>query len=198
MNIYELLNKLEISYQEVNHPKAYTVKEIQNLHLKIKGTGCKNLFLKDKNSIYYLLILEENKRANMKDLAKLLNVERAAYTQYETEYNTIPLIHLNTLANYFNVSIDYLLMLTDIKNYPKSIDKIDKLKSGLRIKEFRKENKLTQVKLASFLNTTHSVIADYERGRHLINTSFLYMICKKHNVSADYLLGKIDEPKYLK
>ncbi len=142
--------------------------------------------------------LRERFGVYQKDLAKLLNVERAAYTQYETEYNTIPLIHLNTLANYFNVSIDYLLMLTDIKNYPKSIDKIDKLKSGLRIKEFRKENKLTQVKLASFLNTTHSVIADYERGRHLINTSFLYMICKKHNVSADYLLGKIDEPKYLK
>ena len=38
----------------------------------------------------------------------------------------------------------------------------------------------------------------YEKGKTLILTSFLYTICKKYNISADYLLGKIDEPKYLK
>lgn len=142
--------------------------------------------------------LRERLGIPQKDLAKILNVERAAYTQYENEYNTIPLIHLNTLANYFNVSIDYLFEFTNTKNYNNSKNEIDKIKSGLRIKEFRKEHKLTQVKLASILNTTHSVIADYERGRHLINTSFLYTICKKYNISADYLLGKTNEPKYIK
>ncbi len=142
--------------------------------------------------------LRERLGIPQKDLAKILNVERAAYTQYENEYNTIPLIHLNTMANYFNVSIDYLFEFTNTKNYNNSKNEIDKIKSGLRIKEFRKEHKLTQVKLASILNTTHSVIADYERGRHLINTSFLYTICKKYNISADYLLGKTNEPKYIK
>ena len=72
------------------------------------------------------------------------------------------------------------------------------LKSGNRLKEFRKENKLTQTKLASILNTTQSVIADYERGRYFISTPFLYTICKKYNISADYLLGRIDNPKYIK
>ena len=142
--------------------------------------------------------LRERLGIPQKDLAKILNVERAAYTQYENEYNTIPLIHLNTMANYFNVSIDYLFEFTNTKNYNNSKNEIDKIKSGLRIKDFRKEHKLTQVKLASILNTTHSVIADYERGRHLINTSFLYTICKKYNISADYLLGKTNEPKYIK
>ena len=141
--------------------------------------------------------LRERLGIYQKDLAKLLNVERAAYTQYENEYNTIPLIYLNTLANYFNVSIDYLFMFNNTKKYFQSVDDIDKLKSGARIKEFRKENKLTQVKLADFLNTTHSVISDYERGRYLIATPFLYQICKKYHISADYLLGKVDKPKYL-
>ena len=63
---------------------------------------------------------------------------------------------------------------------------------GKRLKEFRKNNKITQEKLALILNTTQSVIAGYESGRYLIATPFLYMICKKYNISADYLLGRID------
>ena len=69
---------------------------------------------------------------------------------------------------------------------------------GKRLKEFRKENKLTQSKLATILNTAQPVITNYENGKHLIATPFLYTICKKYHISADYLLGKIDNPKYLK
>ena len=36
-----------------------------------------------------------------------------------------------------------------------------------------------------------------EKGKYLISIPFLYTICKKYNISADYLLGKIDNPKYL-
>ena len=82
-----------------------------------------------------------------------------------------------------------------INNY--RLQKYNKDKSMLRLKEFRKENKLTQEKLASILNTNKSVICGYEKGRYIIATPFLYQICKKYNISADYLLGKIDSPKYL-
>ena len=61
----------------------------------------------------------------------------------------------------------------------------------------RNKNKLTQSKLAEILNTNQSVIANYERGRTPVATPFLYTICKKYNISADYLLGKTDSPKYL-
>ena len=74
---------------------------------------------------------------------------------------------------------------------------IDIHKIGQNLKEFRKENKITQLKLAQTLNTNQSVIANYERGRTVIATPFLYAICTKYNISADYLLGKIDSPKYL-
>ena len=73
---------------------------------------------------------------------------------------------------------------------------IDIHKIGQNLKEFCKENKLTQEKLTEFLNIGKGTIADYERGRYLIATPFLYQICKKYNISADYLLGKIDNPKY--
>ena len=75
---------------------------------------------------------------------------------------------------------------------------INKLESGKRLKEFRKEKNITQTKLASVLNTVHPVITNYEKGKFLISTAFLYTISKKYNISADYLLGKTNNPKYLK
>ena len=67
-----------------------------------------------------------------------------------------------------------------------------------RLKEFRKENKLSQVKLSFLLNVAKGTIGNYETARSLIATPFLYTICKKYHISADYLLGKVDSPKYLK
>ncbi len=131
MNIYELLNKLEISYQEVNHPKAYTVKEIQNLHLKIKGIGCKNLFLKDKNSTYYLIVLEENKRANMKDLEKLLKTSKLSFAS-EKELQDIlkvekgsvtPLAIINDEKNLVTLLIDKELENKTLLVHPNTNDK---------------------------------------------------------------------------
>lgn len=135
------------------------------------------------------------KEISQKDVADILNISRSTYKDYELQIKIIPIRHLNTLSNYYNVSIDYILGLTKIKEYPNYKKDVDNILAGNRLKEFRKENKLTQVKLASLLNTTFSSIAFNEKGRNLIATPFLYTICKNYGVSADYLLGKIDNPK---
>ena len=67
----------------------------------------------------------------------------------------------------------------------------------LRLKELRKKHNLTQQSLADILQCSKSTISGYEIGKNIIATPFLYQICKKYNISADYLLGKIDNPKYL-
>ena len=140
-----------------------------------------------------LIELREKNELKQYDIANILNIYKGLYNQYETEYAIMPIKHLNTLCNYFNVSFDYLFGLTNKLNYKENINEIDSLKSGNRIKEFRKENKITQERLASELNMARSALANYERGRTVIATPFLYTICKKYQISADYLLGKIDE-----
>ncbi len=144
-----------------------------------------------------LKLVRERIGLTQKQLADIIGVTRSAYTQYESEYNTIPLIHLITLCNYFDISLDYIFSFRDKNKYKNTNKEFDILKVGKRLKEFRKEFKITQVDLANIFNTTHSVIADYERGRYLISISFLYTICKNYHISADYLLGRIDKPKYL-
>ncbi len=142
--------------------------------------------------------LREKNNLNQKQLANIIGISSARYCYYENEAEIIPIEHLNTICNYFNVSIDYILNFTNSLNYDNNKKEINKIKAGEHLKSFRKENKLTQEKLAKILNTVHSVITKCEKGTNLLSTPFLYTICSKYYISADYLLGKIDNPKYLK
>ncbi|MCM1053536.1 MAG: helix-turn-helix domain-containing protein [Ruminococcus sp.] len=142
--------------------------------------------------------IRRKKELTQNAVADYLGISQVTYSHYEVQEKIIPLERLNDLSTFFNVSIDYLLGFSNNLNYSNHINGIDKKIVGERLKKFRKENKLTQVKLAEILNTVHPVITNYENGKNLIALSFLYDICKKYNISADYLLGKIDNPKYLK
>ena len=142
-----------------------------------------------------LKFLREEVEKTQKDVASILKISNSRYSFYETETDIIPINHLINLCYYFNISIDYIFSFTNVKQYKNSSNDIDNTLVGKRLKEFRKEHKITQDKLASILNTNQSVIANYERGRTIISTPFLYTICKKYGVSADYLLGKTNEPK---
>lgn len=141
--------------------------------------------------------LREEQNKTQQEIASILGIARQTYNHYEIQDSIIPLKHLNNLANYYNVSIDYIFELTKQRKYSNFKKEININLSKERLKSFRKEQKLTQVKLANILNTFHTVIVDYEHGKNLIATPFLYTICKKYNISADYLLGKINDPKYL-
>lgn len=142
--------------------------------------------------------LRERNGITQKELSRYLGIDAKLYSHYETEDRIIPCKHLYAISLYFNVSLDYLFEFSNVRNYEARKNQvINKIAVGIKLKELRKELKLTQKKLAEILNTTQSVIAEYENGKNLIATPFLYTICKKYNISADYLLGKIDNPKYL-
>lgn len=53
-------------------------------------------------------------------MAKLLNVNQRTYSRYETGEHEISLVSLSKIADFYNVSVDYLLNRTDQKKpYPK-------------------------------------------------------------------------------
>ncbi len=131
------------------------------------------------------------------EMGKIINVSDSLYSRYEKEKQTIPLKHLITVCNYFDVSLDYILGFNESKKYS-SNNNLDMKKVSLRIKSFRKEINLTQLQIANFLHIDQPTWSIYESGKSLIGLPFLFMICKKYNISADYLLGKTDSPKYLK
>ena len=144
-----------------------------------------------------LKFLREENELTQKELGDLIHIHFATYSQFERESSIMPIKHLNTFANYFNVSIDYLFNFTNIKQYKDFNTNFNLELSAARLKEFRKEHNITQVNLAKFLNTTQSNIVVYEQGKFIIATPYLFMICKKYHISADYLLGRTNYPKYL-
>ena len=132
---------------------------------------------------------------SQEEIAKELNISRSSYAMWETNNELIPIKRLIEFCELYHVSLDYTLGLTNQNNKINTNFNSEKYK--LRLREFRKEFKLTQEKLANILNTNKSVLCGYEKGRYIIATPFLYTICSKYNISADYLLGRTDHPKYL-
>ena len=92
--------------------------------------------------------IREERSLKQKDIANILEINRSTYASYEIERDTIPIYHLNKLCNYFNISIDYAMGLNDNKNYLNSKPDINKELLVARLKEMRKENKLTQVEIS--------------------------------------------------
>lgn len=91
MEILKLLNNLNIKYELVNHKKVYTVEEAEFVKNLIEGTGTKNLFLKDNKKNYYLYVLEETKKADLKKLKEILNVKNLSFANEEELYNILSL-----------------------------------------------------------------------------------------------------------
>ena len=60
--------------------------------------------------------IREDRDLTQFDIAKVLNMSRSGYSQYETGVNDIPTKVLKELAYYYNVSVDYLLYMTDDRN----------------------------------------------------------------------------------
>lgn len=134
--------------------------------------------------------IRENNELTQKAVADILNVSQLTYSRWEKKIEIIPLNKLILFAKYFNVSLDYLYNLSLIKKENKNYNYIvNKELSSNNIINFRKKNNLTQKELAIFLNTTHSTICAYEKGKTLILTSFAYQICKKYSISMDYISG---------
>lgn len=64
--------------------------------------------------------LREDKDLKQKQLADLLKIHQTTYSDYELGRLNIPVSALHILADFYNVSIDYLLGRTSTKTpYPK-------------------------------------------------------------------------------
>lgn len=58
-----------------------------------------------------------------------------------------------------------------------------------KLKELRKETKLTQKEVANILGISTTAYAGYEQGYREPSIDILIKICKFYNISSDYLIG---------
>ena len=64
--------------------------------------------------------LREDQDLTQKELAAILQLHKTTYSDYELERLNVPVTVLHKLADFYGVSVDYLLGRTDVKKpYPK-------------------------------------------------------------------------------
>ena len=84
------------------------------------------------------------------------------------------------------MNINYITGLSNISNYKKKLLDIDVIVVGNKLKELRINYQLKQKDLFELLNTNSSTYSAYENEKILIQTTFIYKIIGKYNISIDY------------
>ena len=64
-----------------------------------------------------------------------------------------------------------------------------------KLRGLREDNDLTQQQVASFLGTSQTMYARYERGANELPIRHFIALCKFYNVSADYLLSTVPDKR---
>ena len=136
-----------------------------------------------------LLDVRDEAELNQKDMAEILKVSQSNYSRWENGRELIPLSKLNILCNHFKINMDYVIGISRYSKCNKKYELDNKI-IGDRLRIFRKEKGITQVKLAEFLNTTQSTISAYENGKTTLLTAFAIQIVHKYNISLDWLCGR--------
>lgn len=71
--VFTLLDEMHISFHVVHHPAVFTIQEMENLQVEHMDKVVKNLFIRDdKKRKYYLLVMQKDKSANLKELRYLI------------------------------------------------------------------------------------------------------------------------------
>ena len=122
MDLFDVFKELNISYDMLEHEAVYTVDEAKRLENMLDGVGCKNLFLTDKKGKYFLLILQEDKRAYIKEIGKIVNCSHLSFGKKD---------ELESILNLKKGSCTPLGIINDVDN--KVILLFDKELEGKRV-----------------------------------------------------------------
>jgi Ala-tRNA(Pro) deacylase len=77
--LFAHLDALGISHQTYSHPPVFTVAEAAALRGSLPGGHCKSLFLKDKKAGFWLAVMLEERRIDLKKLAARLAAPRLSF-----------------------------------------------------------------------------------------------------------------------
>lgn len=69
---------------------------------------------------------------------------------------------------------------------------------NIRIKDIREDRDIKQYEIAKLLKTTPQQYGRYENGKRELPIYHLKTLAEYYNISADYILGIIDEPRPIK
>ncbi len=125
------------------------------------------------------------------DIAKILNLSLTVYKKYELNEACMKLEQLNIIANMFNVSLDYLLGLSNYSQVQKKIsDEIDYKYLRFSLKYQRRMKRIKQAEIAKNFNMATQTVHNYEKFAKNMSVNYLIQFAKRFKISIDYICGK--------
>lgn len=130
MEIREHLKNNKIKFKEFKHPAVFTCEQAEKYNQEIKGPHCKNLFLKNKKSNkFYLVITLANKKLEIKRLSEL-NEEKLTFANEKdlkellnlTPGSVSPFGLINDKANKVIILIDKEVLEADYVSFHPNIN----------------------------------------------------------------------------
>jgi len=155
-----------------------------------------------------LKALRKERKLTQRELAEILGLKLRSYQQYEYRETTPSYEGLIRIADFFGVSLDYLIGRewktpevqpeeadADITGEEPSDESAKENEASFaeRLRLLRKERKIKQKDMAEHLNMSLRGYQCYEYGRCYPEVSGLLSMADFFGVSVDYLLGRTDQ-----
>jgi Ala-tRNA(Pro) deacylase len=125
-DLFAFLDRLEIPYSTVSHQPLFTVEESRALRGTIPGGHTKNLFLKDKSGVYYLVVACEDAVIDLKGLHRRLGAKgRFSFGSADAMWELLgvrpgsvtPFAAINDVAGKVVVILDSAMLTHELLNY---------------------------------------------------------------------------------
>jgi len=119
------LRDLDIAAKTYEHEVVYTVQQAEKICSEIPGGHVKNLFLKDKNGRFWLVVAKNDTKIDLKKLAKQLSVGRFSFGKVQellhylgvTSGGVTPFGLINDVEHAVNVVVEKALFDFDLLNF---------------------------------------------------------------------------------
>ena len=124
-DLFAHFNKLGIVHRTYSHPPVFTVAEAAALRGSLPGGHCKSLFLKDKKGGYWLAVMLEERRVDLKKLAIRLSAPRFSFGGAADLYQLLgvrpgsvtPFALVNDIEGLVTPVLDAVMLNCDPLNY---------------------------------------------------------------------------------
>src|ERR1700722_10113762 len=123
--LFAFLDQLGIEHSTIEHEPLFTVEQGRELWHKFPGLHCKNLFIKDKKDKIWLVVIQGDKRADIKALEKRLGAPRFSFGKPElllevlglTPGSVTPFALMNDTEKRVSVVFDEEMMQSEKVNF---------------------------------------------------------------------------------